>query len=119
MFSPVIKPPKNLPSDIVSRGPRNTIYKIVYDHILDLPISSVRTDEDWTEIGNLPNKTVATRLQACVNPSVSKQGKNGKHPRAYQSGLMAQNAKVLSHKQEHKDGTYSLWVKKVSRSERV
>jgi hypothetical protein len=69
--------------------------------------------DEWMEIGGLPNKLATARLQACLNPSISKHGKN--NPRAYQMALIEQNAKIISRRQEHKDGTFSLWVKKVSR----
>jgi hypothetical protein len=106
---------KPLPADVFSRGSSESKYSKIYSKILSLPIVGKDVDK-WAVIGNLPNKQTLTRLQACINPSTSKQG-SGKNPRAYQAGLIEQGAKVVSRRQEHKDGTYSLYIKKVSRDE--
>ena len=93
-----------LPQDLGSE----TRYKPVYDRVLALEISTEK-EEHWMEIGGLPNNLATGRLQACLTPSKGGKSKT----RAYQAGLIEQGAKVRSKRQLHKDGTYSLWVKKI------
>lgn len=106
---------QKLPSEIFSRGSSESKYGDIYKRVLDLPIVGLDVDK-WMTIEGLPNKPSLARLQACLNPSVSKNGKE-KRPRAYQKGLMAQGARVVTRRLEHKDGTFTLYVKKVSRDE--
>jgi hypothetical protein len=107
-------PNQPLPEEITNKGTRNSVYSDVYKKILSLPIVDENVNK-WLEIGGIPNRQSVARLQACINPSITKQGKAGKNPRVYQSGLIEQGAKVVSRRLEHKDGTFSLFVKKVSR----
>ena len=89
---------KQLPQDIS----QDLLLVVMCHLVLALPMSTDRKEE-WMEIGGLPNKVALARLQACLNPSVSKQGKH--NPRAYQAALWDQRAKIVSRRQEHKDGT--------------
>jgi hypothetical protein len=104
---------KTLPDGVFARSASDSRYGKVYEKVIALPIVG-RNVNKWMEIGGFPNKKSLALLQACLNPSVSK---HGNRPRAYQLALMEQGAKIVSRRQEHKDGTFSLWVKKVSRDE--
>lgn len=109
MVSLTITVGRTPPADIEFRSGKDTKYASVYKGVIEMQFGT------WAEIGGLPNKLSTSRLQACLNPSAGGE-KRAHHPRAYLKALLAQNARLETHRYEHKDGTYSLWVKKVKRS---